>query len=161
MEQLLLERSRSGVGAGVGVDIFRLESESDPESLNVRRLRSPELDFNRHSCFCKIAWYLLSFGCSPHWSAWDASRYGEPWFGLTPIPTKHPPPLACAYLYDPKCICQYLETIYEIGRTYRLLVFPLFYFPAKGGIGCQPYSWTSYSRAGRMQHSRSLLGTIN
>ena len=41
MELFLLGRSRSGVGAGVGVDIFRPESESELESPEIRRLRSP------------------------------------------------------------------------------------------------------------------------
>ena len=42
IELLLLGRSRCGVGAGVGVDIFRPESESELESLEIRGLRSPE-----------------------------------------------------------------------------------------------------------------------
>ena len=41
MEYPLLGRSRRGVGAGVAVDIFRPESES--ESLEIHRLRSPAL----------------------------------------------------------------------------------------------------------------------
>ena len=44
----LLGRSRSGVGAGVGVDIFRPESESELESLEIRRLRSPAVKRGRH-----------------------------------------------------------------------------------------------------------------
>ena len=35
MELFFSGRSRSGVGAGVGVDIFRLESESELESLEI------------------------------------------------------------------------------------------------------------------------------
>ena len=38
---VLVRRSRSGIGDGVGVDISRLESESELESLEIRRLRSP------------------------------------------------------------------------------------------------------------------------
>ena len=38
----LLGRSRGGVRAGVGVDIFRPEPDLELESLEVRRLRSPE-----------------------------------------------------------------------------------------------------------------------
>ena len=41
MEYLWFGRSRSGVGAGVGVDIFKPESES--ESLEICRLRSPDV----------------------------------------------------------------------------------------------------------------------
>ena len=41
MELSLLRLSRRGVGAGVGVDIFSQESESQLESLEIRRLRSP------------------------------------------------------------------------------------------------------------------------
>ena len=40
MEKLLLDRSRFEIGVEVGVDIFRLESES--ESLEILRLRSPD-----------------------------------------------------------------------------------------------------------------------
>ena len=39
IKQLLLGRGQSGIGAGVGVDIFKPESEL--ESLEIRRLRSP------------------------------------------------------------------------------------------------------------------------
>ena len=41
IEYLLLAGSRSGVGGGVGVDIFRPESESESELLEICRLRSP------------------------------------------------------------------------------------------------------------------------
>ena len=41
IEYILLIRSRSGVGVGVGVDIFRPKTESEPESLKIRQLRSP------------------------------------------------------------------------------------------------------------------------
>ena len=40
MEHLLLGRSRRVVGVGAGVDIFRTESE--PEWLKIRPLRSPD-----------------------------------------------------------------------------------------------------------------------
>ena len=43
----MLGRRRSGVAAGVGVDIFRPESES--ESLEILRLRSPVEHLGRHA----------------------------------------------------------------------------------------------------------------
>ena len=42
MELFLLGRGRNGVGARVGFDIFRRESESEIEALEIRRLRSPD-----------------------------------------------------------------------------------------------------------------------
>ena len=54
----MLGRSRIGVGGGVGVDIFRPESESELESLEICRLHRPALN---HcilviSSYTRVAW---------------------------------------------------------------------------------------------------------